>query len=591
MGRILLYIGGGYVALVLLSTVLFTGPAGLPLLALVVLAYLLHRGGALRKLRADSGVSFTLARPGALPAPVDDARLDDARRHARRFEETERRLEAALPDDPLESPALVAVLAAYLHEPPEAQARLEAEYRDRRKQLLALTDKVRLLGSPDDLGPGAVHGWLDAAEEIDAELSEIEAYAADLEGRAAETDGLLEKALEHATRAGGVLTTARDGLTAVRDSMATSALQERLEDAEVKHGAAWNALEKGKERPLSALRFADEAATLAEEVKREAARITALPQELERRLPELERSIEEVQADLERVHEEFDAAAGSYAPSCWHEVGGFGHAARRALDRARRLRDTAARLAEAGDPDQLEQAQKEAEQARLAVDDAARLRDAIERHLAKLEAAALEGRDRVIQAEQEIDRAWAAVREHGVGAGDDELLRRAADLVREARDGLAKPQPDWLTIVELAERGAGLARDARAGRSRTASGAAPAQLTLEQARALAKDARDSAWAKALVRPEAADGFRTLLEAAEDAYQAALRADTPEGGTLDESGIAAALAAFAEAERMAAAFSSEFEAPDEKRAGRSDAGDARAAHTLVWNFELTRTTRL
>jgi hypothetical protein len=585
MGRILLYIAGGYVLLVLISSALFTGPVGLPLLMLVAVVYFLRRGGVLGRLRAGSDVTFSLGRSGALPAPADVGLLAEAQRYARRFESAEPRLLVALPEDPLESAALVALLAAHLHEPPEAQARLEAEYRERRAQLVAWTEKAHLLGSPNDVGAAGLRGWLAEAEEIAADLSEIEAYAKDLEGRAAATEGLLEKALERATRAGEAVKAARTEIESVGDSRATSDLRERLDAAEAKHREAWSALEKGKERPFSALRFADEAAALADDVKRQATRITALPRELERQLAELQPSIDQVTADLERVHEEFDAAVDSYAPTCWHEIGGFGQTAQRALERARHLRDEAARRAQSADPDQLEHARKDAEQARLAVDDAKRLRDAIERHLAKLEAAALQGRDRVIQAEQEIDRAWAAVRENGAGA--DDLLQRAGDLVGEARDGLAKPQPDWLTIVELADRGAGLAREAQAGTSSTPAAGGSRHRTLDEARTHAKDARDSAWAHAIVRPDAAEGIRSLLDAAEEAYQAALRAETTAG---NETEIEAALAAFDEAEKLAATFCSEFEGLVEKRGGRRIALDGNAAHTLVWNFELKRSSR-
>jgi hypothetical protein len=585
VGRILLYIAGGYVLLVLVSSALFTGPAGLPLLMLVAVVYFLRRGGGLARLRAGSDLSFSLGRSGTLPALADGGLLAEAQRYARRFESAEPRLLAALPEDPLESAALVAVLSAHLHEPPEAQARLEAEYRERRAQFAAWSDKVHVLGSPDDVGAGGLRGWLDEAEDLAADLSELEAYAEDIQDRAAATEGLLEKALERATRAGAALTAARTDIESVGNSRATSDLRELLDAAQARHREAWSALEKGKERPFSALRFADEATGLADDARRRAARITALPRELERQLAELQPSIEQATADLERVREEFDAAVDSYAPSCWHEIGGFGHAAQRALERARRLRDEATRRVQSADPDQLEQARKDADQARHAVDDAARLRDAIERHLAKLEAAALQGRDRVIQAEQEIDRAWAAVREND--GGTDELLQRAGDLVREARDGLAKPQPDWLTIVELADRGAGLAHEARGGTSSAPAAAGSAHRTLEEARAHAKDARDSAWAHAIVRPDAAEGIRSLLDAAEEAYQAALRAETTAG---EESGIEEARAAFDEAEKLAAAFCTEFEGLVEKRSGRRVTVDGHGAHTLVWNFELKRSSR-
>ena len=47
-------------------------------------------------------------------------------------------------------------------------------------------------------------------------------------------------------------------------------------------------MEKGKERPVTAIRLADEAAGLAEDVQRRAARVSGLPEEVARRLRELE---------------------------------------------------------------------------------------------------------------------------------------------------------------------------------------------------------------------------------------------------------------------------------------------------------------
>jgi len=579
MGRILLYIVGGYVLAVLLSSVLFAGPGSLPLLVLAVIGFFLYRA------RPQAGRRL-LAGARALEAPPDDASRADADRYERRFAPAEARLAAAFPEDPLESPALVAVLAAYLHEPPEARARLEDEYRGQRERFVAWQSAVRRLGSPGGLDGRALRAWVDEAKELDEELSALEGEAGELASRGVESEGLQEQALEQAARAGEAVDAARLAAASVADSERTRTLSERLEAADAKQQEAWRALAEGQERPVTALRLAREATALADEVKRRATRVAALPAELERRLSELDASIGQEQADLERVHEEFDAASASYAPSCWHEIGGVGHAARRAIDRAGRLRESAAAAAASTDPDRLEQADREAEQAGLAVEEARRLREAIERHLSKLEAAAVEGRDRVVQAEQELDRAWAAVHEAGAEVADDELLRRAADLIQEARAGLGRPQPDWLAIVELAGRGAGLAREAGSGRSRAATRVESSRLELEEAKARAKDARDSAWSQAIVRPAAADTARPLLEAAEDAYQAGLRVESD-----DEAGSAEALAAFAEAERLAAAFCREMEDVETTRAGSRVVADGETAHTLVWDFKLTRTVRL
>jgi hypothetical protein len=590
MGRVLLYVGCGYILLVLVSSALFTGPGGLPLLVLAAIVFFLYRSGVLAKLRPQANEPFELARALGSPAARDDGLLSDALGYACRFDEAEGRLAAALPEDPLENEALVEVLAAYLHEPPEARASVEDEYRSRREQLLDWRQRAHLLGSPHGLEDSALRAWLREAQGLDVELSALEAYAADIRHRANAMEGLAEQAVEQATRAGELLTAARAACAALDDARSAEFLSERLDVAEAKRREAWDTLEKGKERPVTALRLADESAALADDVKQRAARIAALPEEIKRRLSELETSIEQVQADLERVHDGFETAAASYAPSCWHEIGGVGHAARRALERARRLRESAARLAGSSDPNQLEHAEREAGEARLAVDDAARLREAIERHLEKLETAAVEGRDLVLRAEQGVDRAWSAVHEHGGRGGENELLQRAADLVQEARAALARPQPDWLTIVELANRGAELAREAQAGRSIPIVNSASPRLALEDAKARAKESRDAAWAEAIVRPATAATAPSLLEAAEDAYQAAVRVEASLGDAPDEGTLKAALAAFEEAERMAAGFSRQVEDPEDARALPREAGDAHSAHTLVWDLKLTRTVR-
>jgi hypothetical protein len=55
MGKTLLYVGCGYLLLVLLSSALLTGPGSLPVLVLVGIVALLYRSGRLRGLRLQTG--------------------------------------------------------------------------------------------------------------------------------------------------------------------------------------------------------------------------------------------------------------------------------------------------------------------------------------------------------------------------------------------------------------------------------------------------------------------------------------------------------------------------------------------------------
>jgi hypothetical protein len=586
VGRIILYIVCGYVALVLLSSALYTGPGSLPLLVLAGIAFILYRSGRLGALRPRTGGrgAHSLASPPA----VEGKALAGALRYARRFDGAERHLATALPEDPLENDAFVAVLALYLHEPAEARASVENEYLARREEFLAWKQSARLLGSPQCLNAANLGVWLEEAKELDASLSALEAYLADIQSRADAAESMTEQALDRLTRAGDVISAAGVPPGSIADAQSARALSESLAGAEAKYAEAWSAMQKGKERPVTAIRLADEAASLAEDVQRRVARIKGLPGEVARRLHELEASIQTLTADLGRVRDEFETAASSYAPSCWREIGGMGRAAEQDLERARRLHESAARLAESGEPDRLGRAEQELRETSLALADAARLRQAIEEHLGKLEAAAVEARAIVLRAEQEIDRAWASVHERGDSGSENELLRRATELVQRARDGLARPQPDWLAIVELADRASRLAREARAEPSRAMVGLESLRVALEDAKARAKDSRDSAWAQAIVKPATADGAPSLLEATEESYQAAVRLEASLGESPDEDSLEGALAAFEEAHRMAAGFL-RAAASLEDRAAPEEAGDARAAHTLVWDLDRTRTT--
>jgi hypothetical protein len=588
MGKTLLYVGCGYLLLVLLSSALLTGPGSLPVLVLVGIVALLYRSGRLRGLRLQTGEAP--ARVLRSPPPPDDRALAEALRYRRRFGGASRRLASALPEDPLRSDALVAVLALYLHEPVKERAGIEDEYRRRRAEFLAWREEAQRLGSPQELEAGDLCSWLEEAEGLDSRLSALEAYVADIQARAEAAEGLPHAALECLTRAGDAIGAAATACAAVADPHSIQALNQSLAAAQARYREAWTAVDKGKERPLTAIRLADEAADLAADVQRRAVRITTLPGEIEENLRDLGTSIEKLGIDLEHVRKEFETAAASYAPSSWHEIGGFGRAAERDLERARQLHESAARLAQSYDPAQLERAEQAAREAILALDDAARLRAAIKRHLEKLERAAVEAREVVLRAEQDVDQALAAVHEHDGASGENELLRRATDLVERARDGLSSPQPDWLAIVELAGRGSELARQAARPPSSAVVGLAPLRLAIEDAKARAKESRDSAWAQAIVKPATADRAPSLLRATEDSYRAALSLEASLEETPDEGSLEAVVAAFEEAERMAAGFLGAAKRVEVDGAKPDGGQDTRPAHALVWSLDLSRTAR-
>ena len=76
--------------------------------------------------------------------------------------------------------------------------------------------------------------------------------------------------------------------------------------------------------------------------------------------------------------------------------------------------------------------------------------------------AALDGRERLLAAEKEVDEAWAELAGRPGTDGGAELPERAGELAREARSELDETKPDWLKVSELADRSLALARRARA---------------------------------------------------------------------------------------------------------------------------------
>ena len=500
------YILIGYALVVLLPLVAMGSLPPASFLTVVILAGAIwaYRSGVFRR---QIGPASTVEIPEPTPvAGLPPAHQPAASRVGPRLTELERELT----EDPLESPLMLDLAELYEHEPPEDRNRLDEEYREQRARLVEC------------------RAAFERGEPVEADVASIEAFVRELrETAAGAADDPVAAALEATGRASRALEAARAQTSSVAGDVATE-LAERLDWAGKQLERAEAAFARGAERPLVALRLAHQAERAANEVRDRAERLEGLPDELARRLPEFDRAAARVDRDLARVKEEFRTASQQYAATSWHDVRGVGAAAEQAAERAQRRRAAAGAKALAAPA----QAKEELDEAFDALERAEDLVEKITTHLARLEDASLTARDRVADAERALETAVTAA------TGEpDAALRRAEELVAEARQLLAQERPDWLRVVELASRAQGLVE----GRPAPAS-AREADERLQIERERAKEARDDAWAQGLVSDEVHDLVRPLLDEVETAYQAALRKET-EGGSDS-------LAAYTAAERRA-----------------------------------------
>jgi hypothetical protein len=186
------------------------------------------------------------------------------------------RLEAAFPEDPLNSSEIVNAWGAHVHDA-EALERLRASYERTRRRLLA--------------------GDAEYAEEYLRSVRLLASEAPELVDRAVEEHGRAARAVE-----------------AALDDAAT----ETLLAADARLQGARDALRRDEERPLEALRLASEAEQLA-----------ALPRELAA-----------AAVDVEQVRDAVLAAAERHPESALAEVRGLPALAREEVDRARALGET-----------------------------------------------------------------------------------------------------------------------------------------------------------------------------------------------------------------------------------------------------------
>jgi chromosome segregation ATPase len=469
--------------------------------------------------------------------------------YEKHFAGAKRELEAKLPPDALDSPALVELLSA--EGAAEADA-IREEYGRLRQRFVAWQEEFERLHAQrqaDAIGLPA--RFVEHYDELDRQLAELLAEVARLEARAAEADRAADNPLEEIARAALKLEEAKATCRrAFGDSVPTE-LDSELAVGGEKLEQARGGLAKGAERPLAAARLAREVFDLAAAVESRAQELVRLPAELSARRDELNRTCDRLDIELPDAKAKVAAAAELYAPSCLLAIRGFGAAAEQALEHARVL---IAKQPESADTFRLDEAAQSLTRAEELV-------GRIEHHLAALGEAALEARENVEQAELEIDRAWASIT--AASAPTDALTRaervvaRARELASDARKELEQPRPDWFRTISLAKRATDVVEELDAARAPTMEkGPTDPHGNVELARARAEAALAEARPLATIAdgPFGMDNMTSLfLERGEDAYAKAVALQRQLGDADDPEALThAVLDGFRLAEDAAAA---------------------------------------
>ncbi len=350
------------------------------------------------------------------------------------------RLAGRLPADPLSSAAIVGAWGVHIGDH-EASARLEHEYHAARRTV----DEVQR-----ELDEVRETGAIRRREVLEAKLAQVHDYVRSIDLLAAAEPDLVDQAIaEHADAAATIDAARRTGADVAQLVAADARLQ-----------GAREALRRDAERPIDAIRLAEE----AERIAGSAARRSALPS-----------GASSCRERVSVAEEELQAALARHAPSALAEVRGLPDLAREQLERG--------------------------DEAGLAAARATVQR--IESHLAALERAAATVRPTLEAAEQAVD---AAVAGGGTGAA------RAAELTTQARELLREERPDWLEISALAERALVLLDEQPQPNERVAAPSA------HRARA----ARDEVWSWALTSAPGATDARAVAERIDELLDDAAR---------------------------------------------------------------------
>jgi hypothetical protein len=197
--------------------------------------------------------------------------------YEQRFTEAERALESKLPENALDNPALVELLSAYEHDADDAEAirRLYAQLQQRFSEWREEFDRLHALNEAGAVG--LPERFAERYDDLDRQLLQLLADVKRLERRAAEIGRVLEDPLDQIAEGALMLEQAEATCARAFGSKIPDELSAKLKLGRQKLVAARAAIAAGAERPLDAVRHAQEACALARAVQR---RVLAGPPQL-----------------------------------------------------------------------------------------------------------------------------------------------------------------------------------------------------------------------------------------------------------------------------------------------------------------------
>jgi hypothetical protein len=456
--------------------------------------------------------------------------------YEKHFASASEALEAKLPQDALDNPALLELLSGEDSDRSEA---IRAEYARLRERFQAWQEDFERMREQSEAGAIGLPGpFAEHYERLDRELSALLDEVERLEARAAEARGFGDNPLEEIARAALKLEQATSMCRAAFGDAVPPALA-----ADLAHGAetlehARSELKKGAERPLVAARLGREAHALAEGVIRRAHELVEQPRDASAQRTELERTCRRQADDVVAAKAKFELAAGHYAPACVQAIGGLDASAQQAVDHARAL---IASVATPADAFRLQEARESLERA-------AELVGRIESHLAALEQAVAQAPTLVEEAELESDRVWAsATASAGVEAAANLIVARARELAADARAELGQTRPDWFRAMSLAKRSIEVVRELAPARESPDPAAVAADERVESARCAAETAiaEVSTLVASVEARAGAENMASLcLERSEFAYAKGIALQKEIAGAQDSGAVTrAALESF------------------------------------------------
>ena len=184
-----------------------------------------------------------------------------------RFADEQTALVAKLPQDELDNPAMLELLSAYENDADETEA-IRRLYEQLRQRFSDWCDEFARLHALNESGAvGLPEKFAERYDELDGQLSRLLADVKRLEARAAEIRRELEDPLDHIAEGALMLESAEASCARRFGSKVPEELSAMLKLARQRLAEARAAIAAGAERPLDAVRLAQEVCALARAVQ------------------------------------------------------------------------------------------------------------------------------------------------------------------------------------------------------------------------------------------------------------------------------------------------------------------------------------